>query len=310
MLRPPDLAPLKDAAWWHVHRTGRARAPDGTGLHYEVVGEGPRTVLLANGLGGRLYAWRPIIDALWPRYRLITWDYRGLFGSDSPPSPRHLSVAHHVEDACAVLDAEGVSRAVLMGWSMGVQLSLDLAATRPPRVAGLVLINGTYGHVLEHGFQPFLSVPGLPRRLHQVLELLRAHPAAADTIAALGRSLEAPILGIFLITAGIRAPRLRPFLRQYLDDVLGPSFTTYLRLFQELDAHSAYHLLPEITAPALVISGLLDPLTPAKQSWAIASRLQRARHLRLTRAGHFSIIERPEVVVPAVEEFLAGEADW
>ena len=278
-----DLAPLKDAAWWHAHRTGRAWAPDGVGLHYEVVGQGPRTLLLANGLGGRLYAWRPIIDALWPRYKLITWDYRGLFNSDSPPSPRQLSVAHHVDDACAVLDAEGVSRAVFVGWSMGVQLSLDLAATRPARVAGLVLINGTYGHVLEHGFQPLLSMPGLPRRLHQILEWLRAHPWAANHIATLGRGLELPTLGLFLLTAGTRAPKLRPFLRQYLSDVLGPSFPTYLRLFQELDAHSVYHLLPE---------------------------MQHARHLRLARAGHFAIIERPETVVPAIEEFLAREAAW
>jgi 3-oxoadipate enol-lactonase len=310
MSKASDLTPLADAPWWHVHRAGRARAPDGVGLHYDVVGEGERTLVLANGLGGRLYAWRPLIDALWQRYRLISWDYRGLFESDTPPSPRQLSVAHHVQDACAVMDAEGVARAVFVGWSMGVQLSLDLAATNAARVAGLVLINGTYGHVLEHGFQPLLSVPWLPRRLHQFVEWLRAHPWAANHIATLGRTLELPVLGIFLVTAGTRSPKLRPMLRQYMSDVLGPSFPTYLRLFQELDAHSVYHLLPEIEAPALVISGLLDPLTPAKQSWAIAHRMMRARHLRLARAGHFAILERPDAVVPAVEQFLAQEADW
>jgi len=310
MTNPSDLPPLADAPWWHVHRVGRAMAPDGVGLHYEVVGEGERTLMLANGLGGRLYAWRPLLDAFWQRYRIITWDYRGLFDSDTPPSPRQLSVAHHVQDACAVLDAEGVRRAVFVGWSMGVQLSLDLAATSAARVAGLVLINGTYGHVLEHGFQPLLSVPWLPRRLHMFLEWLRAHPWAAGHIATLGHSLELPIVGIFLLTAGTRSPALLPLLRQYMNDVLGPSFVTYLRLFQELDAHSVYHLLPEIEAPALVISGLLDPLTPAKQSWAIAHRMRRARHLRLARAGHFAILERPDAVVPAMEKFLADEADW
>jgi pimeloyl-ACP methyl ester carboxylesterase len=310
MTKASDLPFLADAPWWHVHRTGRAYSPDGVGLHYDVVGEGERTLILANGLGGRLYAWRPILDAFWQRYRIITWDYRGLFDSDTPPSPRQLSVAHHVQDACAVLDAEGVRRAVFVGWSMGVQLSLDLAATSAARVAGLVLINGTYGHVLEHGFQPLLSVPWLPRRLHMFLEWLRAHPWAAGHIATLGHSLELPIVGIFLLTAGTRSPALLPLLRQYMNDVLGPSFVTYLRLFQELDAHSVYHLLPEIEAPALVISGLLDPLTPAKQSWAIAHRMRRARHLRLARAGHFAILERPDAVVPAMEKFLADEADW
>ena len=44
-----------------------------------------------------------------------------------------------------------------------------------------------------------------------------------------------------------------PLLGRYLDDVLGPSSTNYLRLFQELDAHSTYHLLRHIQAPALNI---------------------------------------------------------
>jgi len=37
----------------------------------------------------------------------------------------------------------------------------------------------------------------------------------------------------------------------------------YVRLIMELDAHSVYHLLPEIQHPILLISGLFDPVTPA-----------------------------------------------
>ena len=44
-----------------------------------------------------------------------------------------------------ILDAEGIDRAAFVGWSMGVQVSLDAAATHPQRYAGLVLLNGTYG---------------------------------------------------------------------------------------------------------------------------------------------------------------------
>ncbi|MCA9559120.1 MAG: hypothetical protein KC583_11225, partial [Myxococcales bacterium] len=51
---------------------------DGTRIAYATVGRGPETIVLANGLGGRLYAWLPIIQAFRHRYRFITWDYRGL----------------------------------------------------------------------------------------------------------------------------------------------------------------------------------------------------------------------------------------
>jgi pimeloyl-ACP methyl ester carboxylesterase len=301
---------VRDTPWAPTHRPGRVLAADGVGLHYDVVGAGPHTVVLANGLGGRLYSWRPLVTALWERYRFITWDYRGLFESDSPRSLRRLALAHHVEDARAILDAEGVARAAFVGWSMGVQVALEFAAAEPGRVAGLALVNGTYGHVLSHGFQPIFSLPGLPPRLHAILEFLRDHPSLAGWLARLARTTEIPTMGIFLLTAGRRVKELRPMLRQYFADVLGPSFTTYLRLFQELDAHSAYHLLREIDTPTLIVSGALDPLTPARQSLQMARRMPRARHLRLWRAGHFALLARPDVVVPAIARFLAGEAGW
>jgi pimeloyl-ACP methyl ester carboxylesterase len=39
---------------------------------------------LANGLGGRLYTWQPLVRRPPDHYRIITWDYRGLFDSTPP----------------------------------------------------------------------------------------------------------------------------------------------------------------------------------------------------------------------------------
>lgn len=303
-----EEAPPKE--WRATLRSGRAVSEDGTRIAYEVVGRGEKILLLANGLGGRLYAWEPLIDACWRDYRLITWDYRGLFDSDTPAHPRRLAVANHVEDAAAILRTEECTRAVLFGWSMGVQVCLDVAATYPDLVGGLVLINGTYGHALATGFQPLFSLPFLPKRLHALIEWLRAHPRALDRLALMTRFAELPTTLVFSLTAGRRSFALRPMLRRYMDDVLGPSFYNYMRLFQELDAHSVYHLLPDIRVPALVISGAFDLMTPAYQSREMARRMKNARHLALKRASHFCLVERPEVVLPAVHEFLAHQAAW
>jgi len=296
--------------WNATLRRERAVSSDGVGIAYEVVGAGERAILFANGLGARLYAIEPVVEAFWRTYRIITWDYRGLFESEAPTSLRRLAVAHHVEDARAILRAEGVERAVLVGWSMGVQVVLDLAASDPALPAGLVLLNGTYGHVLSTGFQPLFTVPFLPRRLHSVIEFLRARPGASRALARLTRLTEWPTTGLVAITAGRRALELRPLLRRYYEDVLGPSFPNFLRLFQELDAHSVYHLLPEITAPTLVVSGALDFLTPAFQSKEIAERMPNAEHLRLERASHFALLERRDEVVSAMRRFLEERARW
>jgi pimeloyl-ACP methyl ester carboxylesterase len=299
-----------DKPWGSSRHKKRCVAADGTGLYYEVVGRGEQVLLLANGLGGRLYAWEPLLDALHADYRLVTWDYRGLFDSDTPARRRRLSVFDHAHDGLAILDAERIDRAVLVGWSMGVQVSLEMAASFPERCAGLVLLNGTYGHALETGFQPLFSVPWLPKRLHQAAEFIRDRPALSSTLARLVRLGEVPTTALFTVTAGERARRLQPMLRRYFDDVLGPSFENFMRLFQELDAHGAYHLLPEIDAPALIVSGALDLLTPMRQSIEMQRRLRDARHLGLLRASHFALLERPEVVVPEIQRFLEQRARW
>ena len=287
-------------------RKGRAASPDGTSVAYEVLGRGDRSIVLANGLGGRLYAWDEVLGALWESYRFITWDYRGLF--DSVCQPRRLAVVHHADDLESILAAEGVKRAVLVGWSMGVQVSLEFAGNHPDAVAGLVLINGTYGHALSTGFQPLFSVPFLPKRLHALLETFRKKPELAHFVARLARLAELPTAAVFSLTAGPMVLRHQKLFRQYFDDVLGPSFPNYLRLFQELNAHSTYHILPDIHAPALVVSGALDPLTPASQSREMARRMPDAEHLSLLRAGHFAVMERPDLVVPAIVRFLETRA--
>ncbi len=281
-----------------------ATSADGTRIAYEVLGEGERAILLANGLGGRLYAWEPLLVDLFHDYKLLTWDYRGLFDSAPLAPGRQLSIHRHVEDAEAILRAEKIDRAVLVGWSMGVQVSLDLAANVPDLVAGLVLLNGTYGHVLQTGFQPLFAVPFLPKRLHAAIEILRARPEVSRLLAKVARVTEIPTTALMTITAGKHALDVRPLLRRYFDEVLGPSFPNFLRLFQELDAHSVYHLLPEIMQPALIVSGRLDMLTPAFQSFEIARRLPNAEHLALVRASHFALRERPELVVPRIRTFL------
>lgn len=298
------------ATWNDTYEERRIVAPDGTGIAYEVLGTGDATVVLANGLGGRLYAWTPFIEAFWSQYRIITWDYRGLFASESPKSKRKLSVANHVDDIMAILDAEEVDRAVFLGWSMGVQIALEVAASSPERVAGLVLLNGTHGHVLSTGFQPLVSIPFLPKRLHALLDWLQDHEGVAQQLAHLTRLAELPMWLGFRLTAGPRVGELTPLLGRYLDDVLGPSFVNYLRLFQELDAHSAYHLLRHIEAPALVIAGVLDVLTPSYQSAEIARRMPKAEYIRLWRSSHFSMLERPDVVIPAIRRFLEERAGF
>ena len=274
-----------------------------TTISYQKLGKGPRTMMLASGLGGRLYIWEPLLERFADSWTLITWDYRGLFESDAPQRIRRLAVNNHAEDACRIMDEENIASAVFVGWSMGVQVSLEFASLYPERVDKLVLLNGTHGHALSTGFQPLFRVPWLQNFLHDAIDFLQQHGGIQKGLAALGKSrLNCDLFGG--LYAKLRGePRIRDIYRQYMEDIFATDFGNYLRLFQELDAHSVYHLLRDIPHETLIISGLLDYLTPAYQSREMHRRMPNAQHLCLPAGTHFVLAEYPDRVAEEVAAF-------
>ncbi|HKA51043.1 MAG TPA: alpha/beta fold hydrolase, partial [Candidatus Dormibacteraeota bacterium] len=115
----------------------------GVPLFYEVHGaaDGQPPVLLTHGYSASSAMWEPNLPTLGRNRRLITWDIRGHGRSDSPEDPALYSEELSVGDMLAVLDAEGVDRAVLGGLSLGGYLSLAFHLRYPERVAALMLFD-------------------------------------------------------------------------------------------------------------------------------------------------------------------------
>jgi pimeloyl-ACP methyl ester carboxylesterase len=299
----PQLAP--HLPWIRRAERRETLSADGVPIAYERVGSGREALVLANGLGGRLYAWEALVEALAKRHRFLTWDYRGLFDSGMPERLHHLAVPFHAEDLRAVLDAEGVRRATILGWSMGVQVALEFTVLYPERVDRLVLINGTHGHAISTAFQPFFRFPWLAKHLHDLIEYVYQSEEAQERLRRLctSRLFIEIVGGAGALSRGDR--KLRDLFEQYQHDVFGHSFHAFLRLFQELDAHSAYHHLREIRQPTLLISGWLDPLTPAYQTREMKRKMPNALHLSFPLGTHFVLLEYPRKIVPAIEAFLS-----
>ena len=119
-----------------------ARNPDGCALHWTEKGQGAG-ILLIHGFASTLRRnWQETgwIDALARAgCRVIAYDQRGHGESDKRYDPADYAPDRLVADALVVLDAAGVERAVLMGYSMGARVALEVALTVPARVRGLVL---------------------------------------------------------------------------------------------------------------------------------------------------------------------------
>ena len=109
---------------------------------YEIAGpEGAPWVTLVHGSGDNHAAWGLQTPELAETYRVLTYDVRG-HGETETPADQPVNQETFVEDLRALLDALGIEKTALVGYSMGGGIARNVAATHPERIWGLVLSNG------------------------------------------------------------------------------------------------------------------------------------------------------------------------
>lgn len=113
----------------HIVRVGGADIWVGT------IGSGPAVLMLHGGLGSSDW-WGNQVPALAASHTVVLVDSRGQGRSTLGTTP--LSYERIGDDVVFVLDALGIARADLVGWSDGAIVALDLAVRRPARVRRVV----------------------------------------------------------------------------------------------------------------------------------------------------------------------------
>lgn len=111
-------------------------AADGCALHYERIGTGPVVVLIP-GLGGDGRFWTGIMARLSDRFSLIAIDHRGAGRSGRPAGL--YSIGGIARDVLAVMDAQGVEAAHLVGHSTGGAVMQTITLDAPHRACSLVI---------------------------------------------------------------------------------------------------------------------------------------------------------------------------
>jgi len=294
-------------------RDCHTRSHDGVDIHYQQIGHGNKVILLCNGAGGRIHVWEPLLRALRDegmydseRFTVVTWDYRGLFQSGAPTNDARLSIRDIASDINAVLDSVGKERVhTLIGWSMGVQVGLEFTALHPNKVEHLVLLNGSHGNIMDSALQPVFRIPWLGGAYGDFLAYLK------DNAPWLGPSLRKMVLsseGFLRIVFRNGANADMEWLQwEWLRDIFDVSKVhthSFIVQFQELNAHSVYHHLPNMEQRALIITGMLDPLTPAYQSYELRQQLRNSKLEVYMTSTHFTLMEHAEEVAHSIRNFI------
>jgi len=215
--------------------------------------------------------WRPI-RRLASALRFIQYDKLGTGLSD--PSNGRASTDERLEELTAVLDAAGVERTWLAGFSEGGVIALAAAARLPERVAGLVLISTYSGNSALSEAAAYGPVPN-KRDFRGFFEQVVTH---WGTPATLTLSDFAPSLRAI--------PALSRWIPRYERAAASPAMIGSLMASGlSLDSTS---LLAGIEQPALVVHLANDRVIPAAFGRMLGQRLKRASYAELEGSDHFS----------------------
>src|SRR3989442_4491187 len=259
-------------------------AEDGVEIAYDVWGrrDGP-VALLIQGLGMDSRGWALQRMAFGRRYRCFAPDNRGVGRTGTPPTP--YSLEQMARDAVSVLDAEGVSRAHVVGASMGGVIAQIIGVMHPERTRSLVLACTSCRH---HPWRREL----LQEWADAVLE--------GGSTAALGDDGLRWLVG----------PRLRKRFGMWLNIlariVLHADPEGFAAQVQAiLDAPDELRFeLHHVRVPALVITGSQDALTPIGDAEELAEMIPLAQLVELRGAAHGLMVEAPNAFNGAVLDFL------
>jgi len=266
--------------------------------------DGP-TVVLCNGLGVNPWCWPALLDPACG-VRVVSWNHRGVGGSERPVDPSHVEISHFVEDGLSVMDHFGVDRAVLMGWSMGVNTMFELAVRHPERVSGLFAVAGVPGDTFATMLAPF-RLPHLLAR-HLTVNVARAMTLAGRTISPVASRLPIGPKAIALLShSGFMLPVSDPAMTALaVKEFLTTPTEWYFHLALSTSRHARVHL-SGIDVPATFVAGTYDVLAGARDMASAATRIPGASYVEI-RGSHFLPLEHPELVHDLLLELLSEVA--
>ncbi len=244
----------------------------GVDLWVEQSGSGDDVVFIS-GLADEGACWVDQVAGLADRYRITTFDNRGVGRSATPDGD--FEIMDFAADAIALMDALGLERPHVVGSSMGGAIAQELAIAHPERVRSLVL-NGTWCRG--------------DRFLHEVFKSWIWSAQKADSIDD------------FLLAVNLWcfAPRIwndgtmDGWLEAAAASQHPQSVDAFSRSAEALIRHDSADRLAAVRAPTLITVGELDLVLPERFSREIERRVEGSRVVVIPEAGHQPFQEFPE----------------
>jgi non-heme chloroperoxidase len=267
----------------------RIEVAPGVQVFAQVLGpaDGPTSVLVP-GFGMTHQAWdrqvRLLVDS---GHRVVAVDQRGHGASDKPLDG--YDVERLSQDLVAVLDALGVDRCALVGWSFGGQVAFHLAAAHPDRVDRLVLVGSNAVRASRSADFPFGRDPEPTVAAMVAMEVDDRFRARRTTIRSGFGTEPDPAVLDWMVAQSLQMPSwaaIACYHSMLETDLVG-----------EID---------RVKVPVLQVIGETDPVHSAKGARWLAERLPDSRLVELPDCGHYPMFEAPAALDRELLAFLDG----
>ncbi len=264
-----------------------------TELYYVEQGQGRGLLVMHGGLGLSHTYFRPYLDPLGERARVVYYDHRGHGRSGRPPLD---TVTHEqlVEDAEALRRELGLERMVLLGHSYGGTLALMYALRYQEHLAGLILCTTYPAFDYPEIVRANADRLGTPEQLAALSAWEHGEVSTDEEFARFWRT----VLPLYFY-------RYDPAIGRELDQDAIYSGAIFNKAFSELTPeYNVVDRLGEIRVPTLVLGSRHDWITPLAQSERIQRGIPGSQLVAFERSGHFPFIEERERFLGAVRDWL------
>ena len=241
-------------------------------------------LVFLHGIGGRASGWAPIQAACAAAgWNSLAWDMPG-YGQS--PLIEACDFDALADALAALLDAQDLAQAVLVGHSLGGMVALQMWARHPQRVAALVLAASSpaFGHGSGDFQQTFIA---------QRLAPLEAGKSMMDVAEGLVPTMMAP---------GFDGPGLAQA-KTCMGSITPAGYKAALGALVQFEQRAA---LPTITVPTLCIAAEHDRTAAPTVVQRMADKIPNAQYQCLSGVGHLLTFEQPQSFAQALLDFMRG----
>ena len=260
-------------------------------IAYQVVGDGPRDIILVPGWISHIEVFweEPSVARFFERLasfsRLILFDKRGTGLSDRFSGAPDLET--RMDDVRAVMDAVGSEKATLLGYSEGGAMSMLFAATYPERVTSLVMC-GCFPRLGAAEDWPYGRPPEVQESIYKACTAEWGTPVACDTRCP----------------SKIGDERYRQWWARWLRMSATSSVANEInRMNYNIDVRN---LLGSIRVPTLLLHSVGDRAIDVGASRYMAERIPGAKLVEFPGSDHMMWLSDAEGILDETEQFLTG----